>query len=656
MRGLGALLVGALLAYALHLQFGLGGSGLDWLFNDFIYSGLIFGAALTCAARAVLVREQRLAWSIMALGLLSWTGGEVYWAAKLSNMAEPPYPSLADAFYIGLYPCAYVTLVLLIRDRIAHINASQWLDGAIGALAAASLAASAALGAIVAGNSGQFATVATNLAYPLGDLILLSLVIGVFGVCRWRPGGAWLLIGFGLVAMAVTDGIYLFQAAKGTYVEGTLLDAGWPVAALLIARSAWQPVNPREQMELEGLRTILVPTICALVALGVLVYQDLGTDQEVGHMVALATMFLVTFRMALAFSENQRMLSRSRQEARTDSLTGLSNRRRLMMDLEREAAAATPEDPRALILFDLDGFKQYNDTFGHPAGDALLTRLGRRLDAAARPYGGAYRLGGDEFCAVVRPNSAGLDVITAATSAALSESGEGFNITSSHGEAVLPLETADPSEALQMADRRMYAEKGGRRTSAGRQTRDVLLSTLRERGPELHEHLQDVGQTALAVGRRLGLTLEQLDEVARAAELHDVGKIAIPDAILMKPGPLDEEEWAFMRRHTIIGERILGAAAALRPVGRIVRSSHERFDGQGYPDGLAGEDIPLGARIVSVCDAFHAMISDRPYRPALSKQEALDELKGSAGTQFDPRVVDAFLDALRAGEAQPAAV
>ena len=217
-------------------------------------------------------------------------------------------------------------------------------------------------------------------------------------------------------------------------------------------------------------------------------------------MVALATMLLVTLRMALAFSENQRMLARSRQEARTDALTGLSNRRRLMMDLEREARLATPEDPRAVVLFDLDGFKQYNDSFGHPAGDALLTRLGKRLAAAVEPFGGAYRLGGDEFCALVRPGSAGLEVITAAATAALSESGEGFNITSSHGEAVLPLETKEPSEALQMADRRMYAEKGGRRTSAGRQTRDVLLSTLREREPELHEHLQDVGQDR--AGRR----------------------------------------------------------------------------------------------------------------------------------------------------------
>ena len=159
---------------------------------------------------------------------------------------------------------------------------------------------------------------------------------------------------------------------------------------------------------------------------------------------------------------------------------------------------------------------------------------------------------------------------------------------------VAPGEVEDATEALQLADRRMYAQKGGRRMSAGRQSRDVLLSTLTEREPELGEHLHDVAKLAMAVGRELDMSPEELDEVARAAELHDVGKVAIPDAILNKPGPLDEAEWSFMRRHTIIGERILLSAPALRPVARLVRSSHERWDGGGYPDGLAGEEIPLG--------------------------------------------------------------
>jgi response regulator RpfG family c-di-GMP phosphodiesterase len=135
---------------------------------------------------------------------------------------------------------------------------------------------------------------------------------------------------------------------------------------------------------------------------------------------------------------------------------------------------------------------------------------------------------------------------------------------------------------------------------------------------------------------------EGLDEVARAAELHDVGKIAVPDAILDKPGPLDPVEWSFMRRHPLIGERILLEAPALRPVARLVRSSHERWDGGGYPDGLREDEIPLGARVVAVCDAFNAMTTERPYRQLVTEEDALMELRSCAGSQFDPMVVEAF--------------
>ncbi len=160
--------------------------------------------------------------------------------------------------------------------------------------------------------------------------------------------------------------------------------------------------------------------------------------------------------------------------------------------------------------------------------------------------------------------------------------------------------------------------------------------------------MQDVARLAMGVATRLKLEGEELDEVVRAAELHDVGKMAIPDEVLGKPGPLTKEEWAFVRQHTIIGERILSAAPALLPVAKLVRSSHERFDGSGYPDGLGGDAIPLGARIVAVCDAFHAMTSVRAYRPAIQVDDALAELRACAGSQFDPDVVTAFWEEIAA--------
>jgi HD-GYP domain-containing protein (c-di-GMP phosphodiesterase class II) len=167
----------------------------------------------------------------------------------------------------------------------------------------------------------------------------------------------------------------------------------------------------------------------------------------------------------------------------------------------------------------------------------------------------------------------------------------------------------------------------------------VLASVLAEHDPELGGVIVDA---CLAIGRELGMDESELVALRAAAALHDIGKIAVPDAILSKPGPLTEEEWEFVRRHPVVGERILRAAPALTPVGPIVRSTHEHFDGGGYPDGLAGEAIPLASRIVAVCDAFDAMTSPRPYRSAMSAEGALEELRRGAGTQFDPMVAAAF--------------
>jgi len=183
----------------------------------------------------------------------------------------------------------------------------------------------------------------------------------------------------------------------------------------------------------------------------------------------------------------------------------------------------------------------------------------------------------------------------------------------------------------------------GQAQSAARQTLDVLLAFLDERQPEHAMHMRRVGRLSEAVGRRLGLGEEELDELRLAGELHDIGKAAVPEAILNKQGPLSDEEWKFMLRHTVIGERILAASPALAAVARLVRSSAERWDGSGYPDGLTGEETLLGARIIAVCDAFYAMTSKRPYYPARDAQEAIGELVRGAGTQFDPQVVNALV-------------
>jgi diguanylate cyclase (GGDEF)-like protein len=334
-------------------------------------------------------------------------------------------------------------------------------------------------------------------------------------------------------------------------------------------------------------------------------------------------------------------------QATHDPLTGLANRRQLSSDLASAARTATVQRPARLVVFDLDGFKAYNDAFGHHGGDLLLTRLARALAVAVEPHGHSYRLGGDEFCALF-PEGADAEVLRRCIDA-LSEAGGAFTIASSHGGVLLPTETADPDLAMQLADERMYAEKNSNRSSAGQQTRNLALKVLSVQEPDVEHHSEHVASLARGVGRHLGLSEAACAELVRAAELHDIGKIAIPYAILHKPGPLDEGEWELMRRHPTIGANILSAAPALGKVAEIVRSSHERFDGGGYPLGIAGAEIPLASRIVFVCDAYDAMVSSRAYSSPMSDEGALEQLRRGAGSQFDPEVVVAFCAEHRAG-------
>ena len=283
-------------------------------------------------------------------------------------------------------------------------------------------------------------------------------------------------------------------------------------------------------------------------------------------------------------------------------------------------------------------------------GDALLSRLGRQLDALVSAFGSVYRLGGDEFCVIARGSERQIQRIAEASQAALSEFGEGFAVTSSCGQALVPRDARNVALALHTADERLYAQKERRqRSSVGTQTGAALLQALEEREPELRGHLDMVAKMSVSVARCMGLFGEELEDVDRAAQLHDVGKVAIPDAILQKPGALDASEWDFIHRHTIVGERILLAAPSLSNVARLVRASHERYDGGGYPDGLSGEEIPLGARIVTACDAYNSMTSERPYGSALSSEQALAELRRCAGEQFDPVVVEAVAEELGHG-------
>jgi diguanylate cyclase (GGDEF)-like protein len=631
-----------LAAYGAHVAFGFGGEGSESFFQDWVYNALVLSAAVSCLVRGVRSRVERARWLSLGAGLMCLFAGELYYTLHLSDLANPPYPSLADGLYLAFYPAGYAALVLFAPRASRQLRASLWLDGLVSSLAVAALAAALLLQPIVASTGGDPLEVATTLAYPLGDVTLLVFVVGLLALNAWKPSRSWTLIAAGLATMAVADGIFLWQSAKGTYVEGQALDALWPAAALLLGNAAWQQ-SAREATRLEGWRLLAMPALFALMPVGLLVYGNLQPMNTPALVLAAAALVVAVVRMAYSFSNTLRVTAEATTAALTDALTGLGNRRALLADLEAELADGPEADAAVLVLFDLDGFKDYNDTFGHPAGDALLVRLGQRLEAAVAGCGSAYRLGGDEFCALIGLDETRVNDDVDRVVAALHEHGEGFDVASSHGTVILPAEARDSARALQIADQRLYAQKGVRRRQATtRQVRDVLLQMVSERTPELRERIDDVALLAQGVGRRLGLRAHELHEVVRAAELHDIGKMAIPDAILSKPGPLDAAEWEFIRQHTIVGERMLGVAPALGGVARLVRWSHERVDGAGYPDGLAGDGIPLGARIIAVCDAFHAMTTQRSYRGSVSADEAVAELLRNSGTQFDAEVIGAF--------------
>jgi len=627
------------LLVATQLEIGYGGKWISNLFTNWLYDGVGEAAGLTCFLRGLRHKEDRLAWILIGTAVLLWTAGDVYYTFVLQSAANQPFPSPADAGYLGFYPPAFVGLALLVRARVVHFSGSVWLDGLIAGLAVSSLAAGIVLDAVWKTSTGDFAAVATNLAYPAGDGLLLALVVAAFAFSGWSLDWTWLLVGAGLGLFGAADSTYLYEIAKGTYHYGTWLDLSWPATFVLIAAASCVRRGRARTARLEGWGLLAVPVVMATICLSLVIWDHFHRVNTLAVITASLGLAAVVGRLSVTFVEHLRLLETTREESLTDALTGLSNRRALIGRLERLG-----DDPTShiLLLFDLDGFKAYNDTFGHSAGDALLRRLGRRLQVAVGDRGGAYRLGGDEFCILVAGSSVDLEWIRAAATAGLRESGEGFTITCSSGHVLMPLEAESPNQALQIADRRMYAEKGS--AANGQDSREVLLQALAERDTALGEHTGTVADLATALASEAGLAGAAAKHVRAAAELHDVGKLALPETLLLKPEPLDDAEWKLVREHTLIGERIICRAEGLEDVARTVRATHERWDGKGYPDGLKGEEIPLAARLIAICDAYDAMTSDRPYRAALSREEAIAELRRSAGDQFDPGLVEIFVE------------
>jgi two-component system, cell cycle response regulator len=452
-----AVLFGGVSLVVLYDWVGIGGPGLDVAINSVVYDAVVVCAGLGCLTRALRGGPERGAWFAIAAAVLAWAAGEIWWTTYIEGSASPPYPSPADLGYIAFYPLAILGLYLLVRSRAGELDRRLWMDGAIAALGTAALGAALLFEFVADRASGTTAEVVTTLAYPFGDVVLISLIVGVIALTRWRPGRTLTLLLAGLAVMAVADVAFTLQTYDaipgGAWIEPIYL-----ISAVLLGAEAWQPEAARidPDARFDGWREMVVPGIVAgaMIVLGFLQY--LHSSSALTTVLWSLTMLAVLGRLALSLRENTRLL----EMVRTDHLTGLGSQARLQMDLESRGEAPKP---LTVILLDLNGFKHYNDTFGHSAGDKMLGLLGNRLQAKVEPDGTGYRLGGDEFVVLVEGHFGDRDAIASRAAEALSSHGSGFDLSAAWGVASVPEEADSAATAMQLADVRMYAQKESRR-------------------------------------------------------------------------------------------------------------------------------------------------------------------------------------------------
>ena len=445
----------------------------------------------------------------------------------------------------------------------------------------------------------------------------------------------------------------------------TQFAVNWLLVSLVVAVSADRPFL---RLAWQNLQSVIVPV--ALMASAALMLVVLWQRSPFFAAALIGPLLAIAL-----YQRSTHRAMRAMRLALTDPLTGLGNHRHFHERLQRELLDAHERGtPLSLCLIDVDDFKTINDRFGHPVGDRVLSQLATKL----RQGGEGFRLGGDEF-AVLLPDYDQREAQTAAASIverlATASLDPGVTMTVSAGVATYPSQGVGRDELIRLADSALYwAKEHGKNQVRAYRPDVVELAELKKlasgadkaaryraaaslakavdaRDVYTGSHSERVAELAARTARRLGLDDELVELTRLAGSLHDLGKLAIPEEILRKPGPLTEPERLVLERHPQIGYRML-ESLGVDPLADWVLHHHERWDGAGYPEGLAGAAIPLGARIIFVADAYDAMTSDRVYRARLTDEEAVAELRRCAGTQFDPVVVAAF--AAEVGHAEPA--
>jgi diguanylate cyclase (GGDEF)-like protein len=427
------------------------------ILDGWLYNSLTALGAVVIAGRAWCVATERLAWTLLAIGIAGNAVGDTVYTLFVGDTG--PFPSIAEPFYLVFYPCAYIALLLLVRARATRMAAGVAIDGVACALAMAAVAATLVFGPISAATGGSRAAVTVGLAYPIADLLLFALAVAMIVILGWRSELRMLLLAAAFAILAAADTVYLYEVAKGSYVEGRFIDAFWPIGTLLLAYASWMPTRRLADRRLDGIRALVAPFTCTVAAVAILVT---GTQRKIPDLaVALAalTLLSVTARLAITFRDVI-TLAETRTQALTDELTGLANRRSLVAALSEHARHISPDadSSLALMLIDLDRFKEINDSLGHDIGDELLRQLARRLERYIRPGDQLSRLGGDEFAILLAPerDQTAAERVASRIAAALDEpfalDDLTLHVKGSIGIALYPHHCSDPMQLLQRAD------------------------------------------------------------------------------------------------------------------------------------------------------------------------------------------------------------
>jgi diguanylate cyclase (GGDEF)-like protein len=456
-----AIIVGA----AIHTLLGVGGSRLDAPTQNWASCAVYVLVAAIVVFRALRIAEAHAPWVMIAVGISLYGAGNLVWSLWLEYVANPPIPSISDALWLALYPMSYVGIALLARHHWRGIPAGVWLDGIVAGLGVACVGAALVLGPVLESATGSRSAVATNLAYPIADLVLTALVVGVFSLRGWRLDRTWALLGAGFLVLTVADSIILLQVAANATASSQVANLFYMAGVAMIALAAWQRPGTSDMARTESLSTLLVPAAFALAAVAVLGYDHFVRVGLLAFVLAILTVLAALLRTALAFRDRQ-TFNETRRQAVTDDLTDLPNRRLFQHRLEEAVArSGLAGAGMAVLIVDLDRFKELNDTLGHASGDELLRQVGPRLLCLLRPSDTLARLGGDEFGIVVDTPSDEADALRIADRIR-DVLGEPFDVQdlslqvgASVGIALFPAHADTAGELMRRADVAMYQAK-----------------------------------------------------------------------------------------------------------------------------------------------------------------------------------------------------